>query len=94
MGSVYIRTSAAGGVVSRIADSIEERQVDGARVFLDVVGRILEADRATVDEAMALLGITMEHLRDVIGVADARGSRLHETDPEEDDEDDEDEDVE
>ncbi|MET9748959.1 hypothetical protein ABZZ92_25075 [Streptomyces ardesiacus] len=89
-GSVYIRASHPGGMVSRLADAIEEGQVDGARIFIALVRRILEADKASRDEAMMLLTVTVDHLSDVIGVADARAARLEVTE-EEDEESEEDE---
>ncbi|WP_233647394.1 hypothetical protein [Streptomyces sp. BSE6.1] len=78
--------------MSRIADSIEAGQVDGARAFLDLVDRIVEADNASRDELMMVLTITVDHLHDVIGVADARGARLDAAEDVEDDEDEDDED--
>ncbi|CAL9377463.1 hypothetical protein SUDANB43_00985 [Streptomyces sp. enrichment culture] len=90
VGSLYIRASRPGGVVSRIADRIEASQVDGARVFLDIARRILEADNATRDEALMMLTVTVDHLHDVIGVADARGARLEAAEDVEEDEDEED----
>ncbi|MFD5285039.1 hypothetical protein [Streptomyces rubrogriseus] len=93
VGSVYVRASSPGGIVSRIADSIEASQVDGARAFLDIARRVLEADSATRDEALMFLTVTVDHLHDVIGVAEARGARLDAAEDVEE-EDDEDDDVE
>ncbi|MET8818239.1 hypothetical protein [Streptomyces rochei] len=76
--------------MSRIADRIEESQIDGARVFLDLVRRIVEADNASRDEAMMMLTVTVDHLHDVIGVAEARGARLLDAEPDEDEDEDED----
>ncbi|MGY4927725.1 hypothetical protein [Streptomyces sp. 900105755] len=74
-GALYIKTDGSG-VASRMADAIEENVVDGARVWLAVMAPVLDADTMTLDEAKVILRTTMEHLTDVIAVAESRGERL------------------
>ncbi|MEW2257241.1 hypothetical protein [Streptomyces sp. NPDC047869] len=91
-GTVYIKSSTPNGVVSRLADHIEDSRVDTARVLLALVLPMLEADKMTADEATFMLGRTAESLAEVIAVAESRGERLRppgEYDEEDDDEDDE-----
>ncbi|MGW0419477.1 hypothetical protein [Streptomyces sp. NPDC003015] len=89
-GTVFIQSTTPGGVVSRLADHIEEQRVDTARVLLALVLPMLEADKLTRDEAAYMLGRTVESLAEVIAVAESRGERLNEsTDDDEDDEEEE-----
>ncbi|MFE6471501.1 hypothetical protein ACFVGP_09070 [Streptomyces rochei] len=88
-GTVYIQSAARDGVVSRLADRIEEQRLDAARVILALVLPMLEADQMSADEAAFMLGRTAESLAEVIAVAESRGERLL---PSEDEDEDEDED--
>jgi hypothetical protein len=90
-GTVFIKSTAPGGVVSRLADHIEEQRVDTARVLLALVLPMLEADKLTRDEAAYMLGRTVESLAEVIAVAESRGERLYESTDDDEDEDDEEE---
>ncbi|MGW3632269.1 hypothetical protein ACWD7F_19250 [Streptomyces sp. NPDC005122] len=86
-GSVYVQSSDPGGVVSRMADEVELRRVDGASVFLAVLGSILEAGTVSDAEARVFLDIAAGHLNDVIAVAESRGDRLGILDDDEDEDD-------
>jgi hypothetical protein len=91
-GTVYIQSADRNGVVSRIADRIEEQRMDTARVLLALVLPMLEADRMSADEATFMLGRTAESLAEVIAVADSRGERLSLPDEDDEDEDEEEDD--
>ncbi|MFH9712570.1 hypothetical protein ACH4MW_28220 [Streptomyces luteogriseus] len=86
-GTVYIQSANHSGVVSRIADHIENERVDTARILLALVLPMLEADKMSADEATFMLGRTAESLAEVIAVAESRGERLNPPDEDEDDED-------
>ncbi|MHC8421723.1 hypothetical protein ACH121_18200 [Streptomyces sp. NB004] len=86
-GAVYIQSSTNDGVVSRMADRIEEQRIDSARVLLALVLPMIEADRMSADEATFMLARVAESLGEVLDVAESRGERLN---PPGDDEEDED----
>ncbi|MFF0837474.1 hypothetical protein ACFYWF_31565 [Streptomyces sp. NPDC003344] len=87
-GSTYVVSSEPGGIVSRIADHVEEQQVDAARVFLAVLAPMLEARRLTAEQGMAMLEQMAKCMIDVVTVAESRGERLgiHDFGDDEDDE--------
>ncbi|MEV6537248.1 hypothetical protein AB0M86_48315 [Streptomyces sp. NPDC051639] len=72
-----------------MADEIELFRVDGARVFLAVLGSILEAGAMSDEEARVFLDIAAGHLKDVVAIAESRGDRLGINDVPDEDEDDE-----
>lgn len=96
---VTIVSPSPTGIISRLADEAENRQVDGAVVFLAVTEPMIEAGKLTPEETAYLFREARTHLNDVIAVAESRGERLgvvpdpadedEDEDENEDDEDDE-----
>lgn len=91
--SVTIVSPAPNGVVSRLADEAENRQVDGAQVFLGVTEPMIEAGKLKPEETAYLFREARIHLRDIIAIAESRGERLGVVpDPVDEDEDEDEED--
>lgn len=89
--SVTIVSPSPDGIVSRLADEAENRQVDGAVVFLGITAPMIEAGKLTPEETAYLFREARTHLRDIIAIAESRGERLGVVpEPVDDDEDDED----
>ncbi|MFD6027409.1 NAD(P)-dependent oxidoreductase [Streptomyces griseoluteus] len=74
--SVTIVSPSPNGVVSRLADEAENRQVDGAVVFLGVTAPMIEAGKLTPEQTTYLFREARIHLRDIIAIAESRGERL------------------
>ncbi|MFI8929014.1 hypothetical protein ACIG3E_15220 [Streptomyces sp. NPDC053474] len=75
-GPCYLSTDDPGSVVSRLADDIEEAQLDSGRGVLAGSEAVL-ADAAAGDRAVRFaLTRAAESLRDALRVADSRGARI------------------
>lgn len=73
----YVLADNPDGFLSRIADGIEEDQLDTGREVLKLSRAMLDSgEQLTADEMAYVAGRLTECLRDVLAIADSRGARL------------------
>ncbi|MEV5479833.1 MULTISPECIES: hypothetical protein [Streptomyces] len=82
----YVSADSCGGPVSRLADRLEELQLDTGAELLDHIEELLRAHRVSADELRFCVYRLAEALRDALRVAESRGRRipLPEDEPEDD----------
>ncbi|MEU4202923.1 hypothetical protein AB0B79_02095 [Streptomyces sp. NPDC039022] len=86
----YVATDGTPGFVSRLADSMEEAQLNIGEELLDHAGRLLDDPKASSGELHFLARRLREARVDALRVADSRGERI----PDRDDDDEPDDDLE
>ncbi|TXC96731.1 hypothetical protein [Streptomyces sp. ISID311] len=72
----YVSADSGGGPVSRLADRLEELQLDTAAELLDHIEELLRAHRVSADELRFCVNRLVEALRDALRVAESRGRRI------------------
>ncbi|MFF7228661.1 hypothetical protein BX264_2511 [Streptomyces sp. 2333.5] len=72
----YVSADSDGGPVSRLADRLEELQLDTAAELLDHIEELLRAHRVSADELRFCVHRLVEALRDALRVAESRGRRI------------------
>ncbi|KOT59001.1 hypothetical protein ADK43_17640 [Streptomyces rimosus subsp. rimosus] len=82
----YVATDGATGFISRLADNMEEVQLNIGEELLGHADRLLDDPKASSGELRFLARRLREALVDALRVADSRGERI----PERDDDDDSD----
>ena len=84
----YLCTSDPGGVVSRVADLMEEAQLNAGAITLERGQALLNSPTAGRSELRIGLATVLDILKDVLLVAESRGARLPTSDAEESTDDD------
>jgi hypothetical protein len=75
----YVLADGPDGFLSRIADGIEEDQLNTGREVLKLSRAMLDSgEQLTADEMAYVARRLTECLRDVLAIADSRGARLPE----------------
>lgn len=72
----YVSADSDGGPVSRLADRLEELQLDTGAELLDHTEELLGAHRTSADELRFCVHRLAEALRDALRVAESRGGRI------------------
>ncbi|MFE3550319.1 hypothetical protein ACFXN2_16755 [Streptomyces kronopolitis] len=76
----YLSTDDRDSSLSRLADEMEEVQLDTGAELLDHAAKLLEDQKASAVELRFLSTRLCEALRDALRVAESRGGRLPEPD--------------
>lgn len=76
--TAYLVTDDPGGMLSLLADGVEETQIETARHVLTLARQMLENHdiRMTGDEYAFVTRRLAECVRDLLRIADSRGARL------------------
>ncbi|MFD0167834.1 hypothetical protein ACFVJH_27390 [Streptomyces decoyicus] len=81
----YLATDDGDSALSRLADEMEEVQLQTGVELLDHAAKLLEDPKANAVELRFLSARLCEALRDALRVAESRGGRLPEPEPGDDD---------
>lgn len=78
-GPAYTPDDSPEGVISRLADELEDRQEQSAQFVLKLSGEMLEMSRdreLTLEESAYIINRLREALADVLRIAESREGRL------------------
>jgi hypothetical protein len=73
----HLITDGSSTLLSRLADSIENQQIDTAAVIVELARPMVDEEaKLTADELRWIAGRLIESLTDVLNIAESRGQRI------------------